>query len=64
MLSASQVSSEPLVHPIIGKGLLAINVDTVRNSVIVAVLLVIIGVVVRRQMRPGSCGWARNWGRL
>jgi len=60
MLSASQVSSEPLVHPIIGKGLLAINVDTVRNSVIVAVLLVIIGVVVRRQMRPGKPDGLQN----
>jgi F-type H+-transporting ATPase subunit a len=60
MLSASQVSSEPLVHPIIGKGLLAINVDTVRNSVIVAALLIIIGVVVRRQMRPGKPDGLQN----
>ena len=52
MLAVS-VSNEPLVHPIVGHGFLALNVDTVRNSLIVAAILIAVGVVVRVQSRPG-----------
>ena len=51
---AAEVSNEPLVHPIVGHGFLAIDVDTVRNSVIVAAFLIAIAVVVRVQSRPGK----------
>ncbi len=59
MLSAS-VSNEPLVHPIIGHGFLALNVDTVRNSLIVAALLIGVGVAVRMQSKPGQPGGLQN----
>ena len=59
MLAAS-VSNEPLVHPIVGHGFLALNVDTVRNSLIVAAVLIIVGVVVRSQSRPGTPGGLQN----
>jgi F-type H+-transporting ATPase subunit a len=59
MLSAS-VSSEPLVHPLIGHGLIAINVDTVRNSLVVAALLIAVGALVRAQSRPGEPGALQN----
>lgn len=59
MLGA-EVSNEPLVHPIAGHGLIAINVDTVRNSLIVAALLIAVGVVVRVQSRPGKPGGLQN----
>jgi F-type H+-transporting ATPase subunit a len=54
MVAAAQVSNEPLVHPIAGHGFIAINIDTVRNSLIVAAILIAIGVVVRVQSRPGK----------
>ncbi len=57
---ATSVSSEPLVHPIAGHGLLAINIDTVRNSLIVAALLILVGVVVRSQSRGGVPGPLQN----
>ena len=33
---AAEVSNEPLVHPLVGHGFIALNVDTVRNSLIVS----------------------------
>ncbi|MBJ7610402.1 MAG: F0F1 ATP synthase subunit A [Candidatus Dormibacteraeota bacterium] len=57
---AAEVSNEPLVHPLLGHGFIAINVDTARNSLIVAAILVIVGVVVRRQSRPGRPGGLQN----
>jgi len=57
---ATSVSSEPLFHPIAGHGMTAINVDTVRNSLIVAALLIAVGVVVRAQSRPGAPGPLQN----
>ena len=60
MLAAAEVSNEPLVHPVAGHGFIAINVDTVRNSLIVAAILVIVGVVVRVQSRPGKPGGLQN----
>jgi F-type H+-transporting ATPase subunit a len=60
MLSASDVSSEPLVHPIAGHGMVAINVDTVRNSLIVAAILIAVGVIVRIKSRPGQPAALQN----
>ena len=60
MLAAAEVSNEPLVHPVAGHGFIAINVDTVRNSLIVAAILVVIGIVVRVQSRPGKPGALQN----
>ncbi len=59
MLAAS-VSNEPLVHPLIGHGFLALNVDTVRNSLIVAAVLIVLGVIVRSQSRAGTPGGLQN----
>ena len=60
MLSTAEVSNEPLVHPIAGHGLFAINIDTVRNSLVVAAILILLGVIVRVQSRPGSPGGLQN----
>ena len=60
MLSASEVSNEPLVHPIAGHGMVAINIDTVRNSLVVAAILIAIGVVVRVRSRPGQPAALQN----
>lgn len=57
---AAEVSNEPLVHPIVGHGMAAINVDTVRNSLVVAAILIVIGVIVRSQSRPGTPGPLQN----
>ena len=57
---ADSVSSEPLVHPIAGKGFLAINVDSVRNSLIVAAILIVAGIIVRAQSRPDRPGGLQN----
>lgn len=60
MLSAAEVSSEPLVHPVAGSGMLGINIDTVRNSLIVAALLIIVGVVVRMRAQPANPNGLQN----
>jgi F-type H+-transporting ATPase subunit a len=60
MLLATEIPSEPYIHPAIGHGFSAINVDTVRNTLIVCAILVGIGVFARLQSRPGSPGGLQN----
>ncbi|MHB8717302.1 MAG: F0F1 ATP synthase subunit A [Candidatus Dormibacteria bacterium] len=57
---ATAVSPEPYTHPIIGKGFLALNVDTVRNSLIVAAILVIAGIAIRMRSRGSVPGHLQN----
>ena len=59
-LVASTVSPEPYTHPIVGKGMLALNVDTVRNSLIIAAILIAAGVYIRLQSRSGTPGAIQN----
>ena len=59
-LLAATVSPEPYTHPIVGKGFMAINVDTVRNSLIIAAVLIAAGVYIRLQSRHGVPGHLQN----
>ena len=57
---ATEIPSEPYIHPAIGHGFSAINVDTVRNTVIVCAILIGIGAYARAQSRSGTPGGLQN----
>lgn len=51
LLADSKLNQDPLYHPIAGKGVTAVNIDTLRNTGIVCAILILIAIVVRTQLR-------------
>lgn len=58
--AATQIPNESYIHPAVGHGLAAINTDTLRNTIIVCLLLIGIGLVTRLQSRGGVPGPLQN----